>query len=106
MPVEITDKAKQQIERVASNSGSMVRLSISSGGCQGFNKNWDLTKTIDDDDVQYQCGETLLLIDQGSLDIIDGATIDYKTDLGGSVFTVSIPHAISTCGCGNSFSIT
>ena len=46
-----------------------------------------------------------LVVDPVSLDIIDDAVIDYKNNLSGSYFTVDIPSAISTCGCGTSFSI-
>jgi|APFre7841882654_1041346.scaffolds.fasta_scaffold172188_2 iron-sulfur cluster insertion protein len=104
MSVNITESARKQISSLSKINKKSVRLSISSGGCQGFSKKWDLSD-IDHDDHVFACYDGQLIIDQTSLDIIDGAVIDYKVDLGGSYFTVEIPSAVSTCGCGTSFSL-
>jgi iron-sulfur cluster assembly accessory protein len=105
MSLIITQSAEKQISSLCAQTGSMVRLAIRSGGCQGFSKSWDITGIQDDDDTVYDFVNGKLLIDAVSMDIIQGSTIDYKTDLGGSYFTVDIPGATSTCGCGTSFSI-
>jgi len=34
-----------------------------------------------------------------------GATIDYKEDVHGSQFVILNPNAVTTCGCGSSFSV-
>ena len=46
-----------------------------------------------------------VVIDKVSYDLLDNATVDYKTDLAGSYFAIDIPEAASTCGCGTSFSL-
>jgi len=105
MPVKVTESAKKQINTLCETTGSAVRLAINSGGCQGFSKSWELTTDIADDDIILEMGLGKLVVDPVSLDIIDDAVIDYKNNLSGSYFTVDIPSAISTCGCGTSFSI-
>jgi iron-sulfur cluster insertion protein len=35
---------------------------------------------------------------------LQGATIDYKEDQYGSSFAIQNPGAVTTCGCGSSFS--
>lgn len=105
MIITITPSAEKQISDLCYQNSKMVRLAITSGGCQGFSKVWDLTDVQDDDDIVYDLIHGKLLIDPGSLDIIQGAIVDYKNDLSGSYFTVDIPSATSTCGCGTSFSI-
>jgi iron-sulfur cluster assembly accessory protein len=104
MQLEITASAAQQINKICAGK-QIVRLSITSGGCQGFNKNWEITQQQESDDQVWEFDSGKLVIDPVSLDIITGATIDYKTNLGGSYFTVDIPAATSTCGCGTSFSL-
>ena len=104
MQLEITASAAQQINKICAGT-HIVRLSITSGGCQGFNKNWEITQQQESDDQVWEFDSGKLVIDPVSLDIITGATIDYKTNLGGSYFTVDIPSATSTCGCGTSFSL-
>jgi iron-sulfur cluster insertion protein len=101
----ITESAKNRISDLCIQNGKMVRLSITSGGCQGFNKVWDFDTSSTVDDVSIDCYQGSLLIDQVSLEIINDATVDYVINLDGSYFVVDIPSATSVCGCGNSFSI-
>jgi iron-sulfur cluster insertion protein len=35
---------------------------------------------------------------------LQGAEVDYKEDNYGSSFTIKNPTAVTTCGCGSSFS--
>lgn len=83
----------------------VVRLAILSGGCNGFTKNWEITDIFDQTDLVFVTGNGKLVIDQISLEFLNNAVIDYKQDMIGSYFTVEIPTAISSCGCGTSFSI-
>ena len=46
-----------------------------------------------------------LLIDDVSLDLLNGAKIDYVEDMIGSSFSIKNPQAKSSCGCGNSFAV-
>jgi iron-sulfur cluster insertion protein len=104
--INITEAAKNQIDKISKqNAGQYVRLAITSGGCNGFSKVWSLDKVAAEDDFQYPCHDSQLLIDKISLEIIGHATIDYRTDLMGSMFIVDIPEASSSCGCGTSFSL-
>ena len=104
MVLEITTAAAEQISKICAGT-QIVRLSISSGGCQGFNKNWEIIDQLEPDDEIWEFSDGKLVVDPASLEIINGATVDYKTTLGGSYFTVDIPAATSTCGCGTSFSL-
>lgn len=105
MDLKITAAANKQLSLICTQTNKNVRLQITSGGCQGFNKTWELSDTINVDDVVFTCETGRLIIDPASLDIISGAIIDYLSKVDGSFFTVEIPHATSTCGCGNSFNI-
>jgi len=35
---------------------------------------------------------------------LQGAVVDYKEDQYGSTFSINNPQAVTTCGCGSSFS--
>ena len=102
MPVKITESAEKQIEKLRLQHGKWVRLSIESGGCQGFNKVWGFDDHALSTDLAIGCG---LLIDDVSIGMLDNAVIDYRVDLGGSYFSIDVPSSTSTCGCGTSFSI-
>lgn len=46
-----------------------------------------------------------LVVDPVSLDLVEGAAVDYVENLGGAAFKVTNPNAASGCGCGSSFSV-
>lgn len=104
MSVEISNSARKKISEIYKSHGKMVRLVITAGGCQGFNKSWEMVDTQDPDDHVYFLDEGALLVDPSTMEIISGSTIDYEITLGGQQFSLKVPHATSTCGCGTSFS--
>jgi len=40
-----------------------------------------------------------------SMQYLEGAEIDFKDELHGSSFVIRNPNAVTSCGCGNSFSV-
>jgi iron-sulfur cluster assembly accessory protein len=46
-----------------------------------------------------------VLIDETSLDLLEGSTIDFVDDLVGQSFRITNPNATSSCGCGTSFAL-
>ncbi|MDO9008271.1 MAG: iron-sulfur cluster biosynthesis family protein, partial [Thiobacillus sp.] len=44
-------------------------------------------------------------VDPMSYMYLMGAEIDYKESLEGARFVINNPNAVSTCGCGESFSV-
>ena len=82
----------------------MLRLSVDGGGCAGFSYKFDLGEIAADDARAVEGGVTLV-VDPVSLDLLDGAQVDYVEDLAGAAFKVTNPNAASGCGCGSSFSV-
>ena len=62
-------------------------------------------KDIKNDDVVIETSKVNVIIDDTSLNFINGSKIDYVTELIGSSFKITNPQASSSCGCGTSFSI-
>lgn len=55
---------------------------------------------------QDPSGSAKVVMDEASLELLKGSTIDYTTELIGSQFKiVGNPRAKSSCGCGTSFDI-
>ncbi|MBX6322596.1 MAG: iron-sulfur cluster insertion protein ErpA [Rhodospirillaceae bacterium] len=106
--VIISDSAARRIAALAAAEGNpavMLRLSVSGGGCSGFQYGFSLDDTLQEDDVTFERDGARLVVDSVSLDLLGGAEVDFVEDLGGSSFQVRNPNAKSSCGCGNSFSI-
>jgi iron-sulfur cluster assembly 2 len=56
--------------------------------------------------AQDSPGAAKVVMDEASLELLKGSTIDYTTELIGSQFKiVGNPRAKSSCGCGTSFDI-
>jgi iron-sulfur cluster insertion protein len=105
--ITISERAARRIAALAAaeNVPVMLRLSVSGGGCSGFQYAFTLDETLQDDDVTFERDGTKVVIDTTSLELLGGAELDYVEDLVGSYFKVSNPNASSSCGCGNSFAL-
>ena len=85
--------------------GLMLRVSVSGGGCSGFQYGFSLDDTVNPDDLTFERDGVTAVIDEVSLDLLAGSEIDYVEELVGASFQVKNPNATSSCGCGSSFSI-
>ena len=101
--IEFTDEANEQIKIITSEQkeNCFFRISVQGGGCSGFKYNFSLDKKIEKDDVVFN----KTIIDNSSLEIINGSVVDYKKEMIGSSFVIKNPQASSSCGCGLSFSV-
>jgi iron-sulfur cluster insertion protein len=62
----------------------------------------DEVKNEDDWDLDYNGVQ--VLVDSMSGGYLQGAEVDYREDQYGSNFSIKNPTAVTTCGCGSSFS--
>nr|WP_319389084.1 iron-sulfur cluster insertion protein ErpA [uncultured Cohaesibacter sp.] len=106
-PITVTDSAIKRIATILSKEpdGSMLRISVSGGGCSGFQYNYDIVTSSDDDDLVINKDGAIVLFDSLSLQYMDGAEVDFVSDLMGQSFQIKNPMASASCGCGTSFSI-
>ena len=98
--VKITDILLEE-----NNPNLKLRMFVQGGGCAGFSYGFTLDEIKSEDDFEFEIGSTSVLVDVMSAQYVQGATIDYVEDLMGSEFKIINPNAVSTCGCGSSFSI-
>lgn len=105
---EITDaaaaKVKALIEEEA-NPKLKLRVTVSGGGCSGFQYGFEFDENVADDDIQIEKDGITMLIDAMSMQYLAGSAVDYLEGLEGARFVISNPNAKSTCGCGSSFSV-
>ena len=97
-------KVKALIEE-EENENLKLRVFVNGGGCSGFEYGFTFDEDVEEDDTQIEKDGVALLIDALSYQYLAGSVIDYKEDLQGPRFVVTNPNAVTTCGCGNSFSI-
>ncbi|HEX2509624.1 MAG TPA: iron-sulfur cluster insertion protein ErpA [Microvirga sp.] len=106
-PITLTERAARRINEImaAEPQGSMLRISVNGGGCSGFQYAFDVERARQADDLVVERDGAAVLVDQVSLQYMDGSVVDFVDDLIGQSFKVENPHATASCGCGTSFSI-
>ena len=84
--------------------GYALRVFVSGGGCSGFQYGMALEANIREQDLKWEHHGVSVVVDEVSIDYLNGATIDYIDDnLMGTGFKIENPNALSSCGCGSSF---
>ena len=126
----ITSSCAARIRQLASTRPNpdavYLRLYVDAGGCSGFQykflllseDNDDGTNSIDnqeeeedgtidpEEDIIFVQDGMRVVIDQTSLDLLRGSTIDYVQEMIRSSFAVvGNPQSESACGCGSSFAV-
>jgi iron-sulfur cluster insertion protein len=108
MNITITDSAQIKIQDILAEENNpklKLRMFVQGGGCAGFNYGFMLDEEQTEDDFEIPSGSTSVLVDAMSAQYIQGATVDYEETIMGSNFKIQNPQAVSTCGCGSSFSV-
>jgi iron-sulfur cluster insertion protein len=106
--VSVSDSAAKRIASLIAQEGDprlMLRLSVSGGGCSGFQYGFTFDNSVQVDDHLFERDGVKVVVDETSLDLLAGAQIDFVEDLVGASFQVKNPNAKSSCGCGSSFSV-
>ncbi len=98
-------KRIRAITAAEGNPGLMLRVTVSGGGCSGFQYGFKLDAASTPEDRVFENDGVKVIVDETSLDLVKGATLDFVEDLVGSYFKMTNPNAVSTCGCGTSFSV-
>ena len=104
----ITDTAFSKIADILAeenNPNIKLRTFVQGGGCSGFNYGFVLDEEQNEDDFVIEKPGVVVVVDSMSMQYLQGATIDYKEELMGSQFVINNPNAVTTCGCGSSFSV-
>jgi iron-sulfur cluster insertion protein len=86
------------------NPALMLRVFVAGGGCSGFQYGFTFDEEVQDGDTEIDREGVKLLIDPMSFQYLQGAEIDYTENLEGAQFVIRNPNAVTTCGCGQSFS--
>jgi iron-sulfur cluster assembly protein len=130
--IHVSSVAINEIKRLQSKqqTNTAVHLAVKSGGCSGLF--YDLSfSPIDFSPIDSEIGNHLessveqksqehvnteveifianglkIITDTHSFNHIQNLTIDYSEDLMGGGFRFTNPQATTTCGCGNSFSVS
>lgn len=107
LPVTISPSAARQIGAILGKepAGTLLRVAVNGGGCQGFSYEYTFTTAREADDLVLERDAARVVIDPVSLEYLQGSEIDWVDALIGASFQIRNPNAKSSCGCGTSFAL-
>jgi len=106
--ITISENAKTKILDLLAeenNPDLKMRTFVQGGGCSGFSYGFTFDLEQGEDDFEFPLGDYKVLVDSMSMQYLTGAEVDYTEDITGNSFIIRNPNAVTSCGCGNSFSV-
>ena len=104
--VTLSSAAKNRLcEILKPTQTNYIRLSVKSGGCNGFNYDLQPINATPNkhDEVIHLDDKNSLLLCSKSIMYLFGLHIDYKHGILSNEFVFMNPNASNHCGCGKSF---
>jgi iron-sulfur cluster assembly protein/iron-sulfur cluster insertion protein len=105
--VTLTDAAAGKVAELIEREGDtalVLRVGVRPGGCSGFSYEMFFDTQTDGSDIISEFGDVRVAVDPQSMEMLNGAEIDYRDGLQGAGFHIENPNVTRSCGCGNSFS--
>ena len=107
--IMISEKGAEKVhEFLASQEADVgvagLRVGVRGGGCSGFQYQLAFDEQRDGD-IVFESHGLKLLVDNASLQYVEGSVIDYEESLQGAGFKVENPNVVAACGCGSSFRV-
>src|SRR5260370_27422278 len=99
--IVIADSAARRIavlKQAEAAEGAFLRIAVSGGGCSGFQYGLSFDDQKNPDDFMFEQGGVAVVVDDVSLDLLQGAEVDFVEDLMGASFQIKNPTAASACG--------
>ncbi len=105
--ITLTDKAAVKVKQLLESENATelaLRVAVRPGGCSGYSYEMFFDGEFAADDLVQTFGDVKVVVDQASLQLLEGANLDYNDGLQDAGFKITNPNASRSCGCGQSFS--
>lgn len=93
-----------EVKAAENKPNSVLRVSVTGGGCSGMSYKLDFVDSQTDKDKVFEYQGVKVVVDPKSYLYVSGMELDYSGGLNGKGFVFNNPNAKKSCGCGNSFS--
>jgi iron-sulfur cluster assembly accessory protein len=105
--VALTDPAAEAVKGLLEQRnlpGYSLRVYVAGGGCSGIQYGMAFDNNIRAEDTVTEINGIKILVDEVSIQYLQGATVDYIDSPQGAGFKITNPNALSSCECGSSCS--
>ena len=106
--IRLSENAVRKVSDLVTDEGNpalQLRVYITGGGCSGVQYGFTFDEDRAEDDWVIERDGVVAVVDAMSYQYLVGSEVDYTEGLEGARFVVNNPNAVTTCGCGASFSI-
>jgi iron-sulfur cluster insertion protein len=106
--LSLSKSAATKLTALAAQEGRAtisLRVVVSGGGCYGMQYHFEVNTPKQPNEFTFRHDTIEIFIDEISLNLLNDSLIDFTEDLMGSAFVIKNPNAVSSCGCGTSFSV-
>jgi iron-sulfur cluster assembly protein len=107
MAIHLTQAAIERVQSfLAGKPGGVMRFGVKKTGCSGWGYVVELIDSASPSDHVFTLEQGIkVVVDQASLALVDGTTIDCVRSAFGSEFVFQNPNMKAACGCGVSFTV-
>lgn len=107
MAISLTEAAADHVRRSLEQrgKGQGVRLGIKTTGCSGMGYVLEFVDELQDSDRVFESHGLKVVVDEDSLDFLDGTELDFVREGINEGFKFNNPNVRGECGCGESFSV-
>jgi iron-sulfur cluster assembly protein len=107
MAISLTHSAANRVRTylAARGKGVGLRLGVKKTGCNGFAYVVNYADGIDANDIVFEDRGVKVVVDAGSLPLLDGTEVDFIKEGLNEAFRFRNPNVTGECGCGESFSV-
>ncbi|KPK61088.1 MAG: iron-sulfur cluster assembly protein [Gammaproteobacteria bacterium SG8_31] len=107
MAISLTESAADRVREYLDRRGAGVglRLGVKKTGCSGFAYVINYADDVCPDDVVFEHRAVKIVVDKGSLPLIDGTEVDFVRQGLNEAFKFRNPNVKGECGCGESFNV-
>lgn len=106
--IKLTESAVKRVREMVEKraSGVGLRIGVTKSGCSGFSYALDYAETVDEQDIVIEQDGVKVVVDQASMPMLDNMELDFVKQGLNQSFKFNNPNVVSSCGCGESFSVT
>jgi iron-sulfur cluster assembly protein len=107
MPVSLTPAAAERVRSFIAGRGHGIglRLGVKKTGCSGYAYVVNYADDVAAGDTVFEHAGVKVIVDAGSLSLVDGTEIDFVRQGLNEAFKFRNPNVRGECGCGESFNV-
>jgi len=106
--ITLTESAVNRVQDMVAKKEAAIglRIGVTESGCSGYSYALDFAEAVNDTDTVIEQDGVKLVVDAASMPILDEMQLDFVKEGLNQSFKFNNPNVVSSCGCGESFSVT